>query len=142
MAQSGCHPAALLNTEVGDDFTSRCVSLSLISHLSSSTPHPTPRHNDLHVPAAPPVRLGRANPGREWRTTMSEIRKLTRQLSVVSMAGGIAGFTFARSFPSLFGGLGVGAAMAVAGLRIADGQDYGYALACVSSVGLAVPMVR
>ncbi|KAL1405176.1 hypothetical protein Q8F55_008801 [Vanrija albida] len=63
-------------------------------------------------------------------------------LGIASMAGGIAGFTLARSVPSLLGGLGIGCAMLGAGLRVRDNMAGGNELASVSSAALAVPMFR
>ncbi|WOO85711.1 uncharacterized protein LOC62_07G009206 [Vanrija pseudolonga] len=63
-------------------------------------------------------------------------------LGVASFAGGIAGFTFARSVPSLLGGLGIGCLMFGAGMRIRDNMKGGEELAAASSAALAVPMFR
>ena len=60
----------------------------------------------------------------------------------LSTAGGIAGYTFAGSVPSLAGGVGIGALMAVSAVRVHDNLAGGVPLAAASSVAMVVPMVR
>lgn len=63
-------------------------------------------------------------------------------MAAASTLGGIAGYTAARSVPSLLGGVGVGAVMAISGIRIKDQLPGGFELACGSSVVMMVPMFR
>ena len=48
-----------------------------------------------------------------------------RQMSGISVLGGIFAYTRFNSVPSLLGSFGIGSALALSSMRIRDGLDYG-----------------
>ncbi|ODO07419.1 hypothetical protein L198_00998 [Cryptococcus wingfieldii CBS 7118] len=63
-------------------------------------------------------------------------------LSGVTILGGITAYARFSSVPSLVGSLGIGSIMALSGMRIRDGMDYGLETATASSAALMYPTIR